>query len=124
MTTDTSILAQPQIKVTEAGAAAAEAASALLVQSEPQDGRRTAVAVLGQLPEESPLASLPMQLDVMIPLPEFRVHHLLALEQGAVIESNWMHTEDVPVWCGGAQLVWAEFEVIDQLLAVRVTRVG
>ena len=76
------------------------------------------------LPEDSPLASLPMQLDVTVPIPRFRVQDLLALEKGAVLESRWIPGDDVPVWCGGVQLVWTEFEVVDQKLAVRVTRLG
>lgn len=75
-------------------------------------------------PENSPLAGLPMQLDVTIPISSFRVRDLLALDKGAILESQWRHTEDVPVWCGGSQLVWSEFEVIDEKLAARVTRLG
>lgn len=74
--------------------------------------------------ETSPLSRLPLQLDVTVPVPSFRVQDLLALEKGAVLESRWPHNDDVPVWCGGSQLVWSEFEVVDQKLAVRVTRVG
>lgn len=74
--------------------------------------------------ESSPLAALPMQLDVTIPVPKFRVQDLLALEKGAVLDTRWLHTEDVPVWCGGAQLVWTEFEVVEQKIAVRVTRLA
>jgi len=74
--------------------------------------------------ESLPLASLPMQLDVTVPVPGFRVQDLLALDKGVVLESRWPHTEDVPVWCGGVQLVWTEFEVVDEKLAVRVTRLG
>jgi flagellar motor switch protein FliN/FliY len=67
-------------------------------------------------------ARLPLQLDLKVPLPSFRVHNLLALEKGQVIESAWPHTEDLPLWSGGVHLVWTEFEVVDQKLAVRVTR--
>jgi flagellar motor switch/type III secretory pathway protein FliN len=70
------------------------------------------------------IAALPLQLDVSVPIPEFRVLDLLSLTKGTVLESNWPPDEDVPVWCGGAQLLWAEFEVIDDILAVRVTRVS
>jgi len=101
--------------------AAANAGSALLVQGEARDSSRS---TLRPLAEGSPLAGLPMQLDVTVPLPGFRVQDLLALEKGAVLESRWPHAEDVPVWCGGVQLVWTEFEVVDQKLAVRVTRLG
>lgn len=74
--------------------------------------------------DTSPLSGLPMQVDVTIPVPSFRVQDLLALERGSVLESRWPQTDDVPVWCGGSQLVWSEFEVVDQKLAVRVTRLG
>jgi flagellar motor switch/type III secretory pathway protein FliN len=99
----------------------ADAGSALLLTGDPKDSSR---AVHKPYSEGSPLAGLPMQLDVTIPIPAFRVQDLLALEKGAVLESRWPHAEDVPVWCGGVQLVWTEFEVIDQKLAVRVTRLG
>ncbi|MFT4111569.1 FliM/FliN family flagellar motor switch protein [Silvibacterium sp.] len=69
------------------------------------------------------LGSLPLQLDVAVPVRGFRVRDLLRLEKGAVIASEWPNDEDLPIWCGGAQLVWTEFEVVDDVLAVRVTRV-
>ena len=50
------------------------------------------------------------------------MQNLLTLEKGQVIESAWSHTEDLPLWSGGVHLVWTEFEVVDQKLAVRVTR--
>ena len=65
---------------------------------------------------------LPLQLDLRVPLPSFRVQNLLSLEKGQVIESTWAHTEDLPLWSGDVHLVWTEFEVVDQKLAVRVTR--
>jgi flagellar motor switch protein FliN/FliY len=101
--------------------ATATAGSALLLQGEAREISRPAAKPLA---EGSPLASLPMQLNVTIPIPSFRVQDLLALEKGAVLESRWPHADDVPVWCGGVQLVWTEFEVVDQKLAVRVTRLG
>ncbi|HMD22137.1 MAG TPA: FliM/FliN family flagellar motor C-terminal domain-containing protein [Alloacidobacterium sp.] len=67
-------------------------------------------------------AKLPLQLDLLVPLPSFRVQNLLSLEKGQVIETAWPHTEDLPLWSGGVHLVWTEFEVVDQKLAVRVTR--
>jgi flagellar motor switch/type III secretory pathway protein FliN len=95
----------------------------LLVQSATHnDANAAARSDLVPISEESPLAGLPMQLDVTIPIPGFRVQDLLALEKGAILESRWPHAEDVPVWCGGVQLVWTEFEVVEQKLAVRVTR--
>jgi len=65
---------------------------------------------------------LPVELDVTVPVREFRVRHLLALEPGQVIESQWNHGDDVPLTAGAVRLAWTEFEVIDEQLAVRVTR--
>ena len=68
------------------------------------------------------IARLPVELDVCVPVRNFRVQHLLALEPGHVIESLWPHGNDVPLTAGEVQLAWSEFEVIDEHLAVRVTR--
>ncbi|WP_446742353.1 FliM/FliN family flagellar motor C-terminal domain-containing protein [Silvibacterium acidisoli] len=76
------------------------------------------------LAHDSLLARLPVQLDATVPVPSFRVQDLLSLEPGTVLESRWVHSEDIPVWCGGVQLIWAEFEVVEQKLAVRVTRIS
>jgi flagellar motor switch protein FliN/FliY len=71
-----------------------------------------------------PVARLPVELDVSVPVREFRVRNLLALEPGQVIESQWLHGEDLPLASGDVQLAWSEFEVVDSQLAVRVTRMA
>jgi flagellar motor switch protein FliN/FliY len=68
------------------------------------------------------VARLPVELDVALPVREFRVRNLLALEPGQVIETQWTHGEDMPLATGDVQLAWSEFEVVDSQLAVRVTR--
>jgi len=50
------------------------------------------------------------------------VRNLLTLTSGTVIASKWVNGDDLPLAARGAQLAWTEFEVIDQLLAVRITR--
>jgi flagellar motor switch protein FliM len=72
----------------------------------------------------APVARLPVLLNVAVPIREFRVRNLLALGTGRVIESQWRDGEDVPLSCGDVQLAWSEFEVLDQQLAVRVTRLA
>jgi flagellar motor switch/type III secretory pathway protein FliN len=70
-----------------------------------------------------PLAMrLPVELEVAIPLRDFRVRNLLALQAGALIESRWVHGEDVPLGSPDVQLAWSEFDVVDTQLAVRLTR--
>jgi flagellar motor switch/type III secretory pathway protein FliN len=67
-------------------------------------------------------AQLPVELDVSVPVHEFRVHNLLTLEPGQVVETQWTHGEDMPLAAGDVQLAWSEFEVVDLQLAVRITR--
>jgi flagellar motor switch/type III secretory pathway protein FliN len=71
-----------------------------------------------------PVARLPVELDVAVPVREFRVRNLLALEPGQVIETQWAQGEDMPLAAGEVQLAWSEFEVVDAQLAVRVTRLA
>ena len=70
------------------------------------------------------MARLPVDLDVAMPVREFRVRNLLALSPGQVIETEWGHGEDVPLASGEVQLAWSEFEVVDSQMAVRVTRLA
>jgi flagellar motor switch protein FliN/FliY len=70
------------------------------------------------------VSRLSVELEVSVPVDEFRVRNLLALEPGQVIETHWAHDEDMPLAAGEVQLAWSEFEVIDTQLAVRVTRLA
>ena len=67
---------------------------------------------------------LPVEVEVAIPLRDFRVRNLLALTAGVVVESRWVNGEDVPLGAGNVQLAWSEFEVMDTRLAVRLTRLA
>ena len=69
-------------------------------------------------------ARLPVELDVAVPVRDFRVRDLLSLAPGHVIESKWGHGDDVPLAAGDVQLAWSEFEVVDTQLMVRVTRLA
>jgi flagellar motor switch/type III secretory pathway protein FliN len=76
----------------------------------------------GLVERRSVEARLPVQLDVGIPIRDFRLRNLLLLEPGSLIESQWAPGEDVPVSSGEVQVAWSEFEVVDTQLAVRLTR--
>lgn len=69
-------------------------------------------------------AQIPVEVDVAIPVRAFRVRNLLALEAGQVIETRWANGEDVPLASGPVQLAWIEFEVQENDLAVRITRLA
>ncbi len=73
-------------------------------------------------PPNSAVPRLPVEVDVAVPVREFRVRTLLALAPGQLIETTWAHSEDLPLCAGEVQLAWSEFEVVDTELAVRITR--
>jgi flagellar motor switch/type III secretory pathway protein FliN len=70
------------------------------------------------------IARLPVELDVSIPLHNFRVRDLLALEPERLVESEWSSGVDMPLAAGAVQLAWCEFEVIETQLVVRLTRLA
>ena len=70
------------------------------------------------------MSRLPVELEVAVPVREFRVRNLLSLEKGSVIETRWKQGEDLPLSAGEVQLAWSEFEVIETQLAVRATRLA
>ena len=83
-----------------------------------------ATAARGAIPEGSPALRLKVELEVSVPVGDFRVRQLLALEPGVVVESRWNHSEDLPLAAGRVQLAWTEFEVVETQLAARLTRLA
>jgi len=90
-----------------------------LVALEPEELEARLPVSLG-----NPVALLPVELDVAVPVRDFRVGNLLALDCGQVIETQWGHGDDVPLASGQVQLAWSEFEVVDHQLGVRITRLA
>jgi flagellar motor switch/type III secretory pathway protein FliN len=111
-----SLPAQQNQKTNELAQAQSSQALTMLGQNEPQS---VPALSLGR-----PLALLPVELDVAVPVREFRVRNLLTLDRGQVIETQWGHGEDVPLASGEVQLAWSEFEVVESQLGVRVTRLA
>lgn len=70
------------------------------------------------------LAQLPLKMDAAVPMRGFRVRDLLALRSGQTVTSAWKVSEDVPVKFGGVEFGWCEFEVVEQRMAVRLTRLA
>src|SRR5665213_2809988 len=68
------------------------------------------------------LSRLPVTMIATISLSRFRVQDLLGLAEGQVFESTSPDTEDVPLKVGDVQLGWTEFEVVEQKIALRLTR--
>lgn len=93
------------------------AGPAALVRSEPAE--RTS-----SLGEDATIGSIPVQVDVAVPVRNFKVRNILTLAPGDIIESRWGHSDDLPLAAGDVQLAWCEFEVIEAQLGVRITRLA
>jgi flagellar motor switch/type III secretory pathway protein FliN len=70
----------------------------------------------------SAVFGLPTSVLVAVPVPSFRVRDLLALKSGSILASAWRSEREVPLLADDVQFAWAEFEVTDDKLGVRVTR--
>jgi len=79
---------------------------------------------LPEIPADSPVMRLKVELEVSVPVGNFRVRNLLALEPGVLVESRWNHSDDLPLAAGRVQLAWTEFEMVDTHLAARLTRLA
>ncbi len=77
-----------------------------------------------QHPQWDKLARLPVTCHVRIPLSRFTVRDLLLLAGGQTLGSPWPAIEDVPLKIGAVELSCCEFEVVDQKMAVRLTRLS
>ena len=70
------------------------------------------------------LSRLPMRLTAAVPLATFKVRDLLALRAGQTLLTACASTGDVPLKIGTIQLGWTEFEVVEQQMSVRLTRIA
>lgn len=67
---------------------------------------------------------LPCHLDVELSVPRMTVGDILRLQMDSVVETRWQQNADVPIRANGQLIAWAEFEGVDERLAVRVTRLA
>ena len=93
----------------------------------PQEAAASADGWMNRI-EEHPawpsLARVPETLTALIPLRRFTVRSLLLLDKGQMIESDRSLTEDIPMKIGAVQIAWGEFEVVEHVMALRVTRMA
>lgn len=75
-------------------------------------------------PAWNTLAQLRVTLRVGVALNHFKVQDLLSLKEGQVFESISPDTDDVPLMVGQVQLGWSEFEILEQRMSLRLTRLG
>lgn len=90
-----------------------------------------AVSATGVLPwmlriEDHPnwevISQVRMQMRAEAAFGDFTVRDLLTLAEGQVFVTRLPASEDVPIKIDSVQLGWSEFEVVEQRMALRVTR--
>jgi flagellar motor switch protein FliN/FliY len=64
---------------------------------------------------------LPCQLSAAIEVPHFTVRDLLTLSVNSLVDTQRREGAHVPVRVNSVMVAWAEFDVIDGRLAVRMT---
>jgi flagellar motor switch protein FliN/FliY len=64
---------------------------------------------------------LPCQLSVSLEVPHFTIRDLLSLSVDSLVNTRRREGAHVPVKVNGVMVGWAEFDVIDGRLAVRMT---
>ncbi len=67
------------------------------------------------------LLNLVCRVQVEISVVKFTVADLLSLEQGAIVDARHRERKNVPVLINRQMIGWAEFDVIEERLAVRLT---
>jgi flagellar motor switch/type III secretory pathway protein FliN len=69
----------------------------------------------------SHVKGLPCRLSVEIPIPRFTVGRLLDLAPGVILDTYCEEGSHVPVLVNGEMIGWGEFEMVDEILAIRLT---
>jgi len=80
--------------------------------------------VVSEMGKWSEAMWLPCELTVELPIPKFTVGDVLRLDVQSLINARWNQNADVPIRINGHLIAWAEFEVVGDRLAVRVTRLA
>ena len=90
----------------------------------------TSTAIIKEIPAIIPdelweeAAWLPCVFSVDLQVHGFTVWELLRLDKGAILETKNINGADVPVLVNAQRIGWAEFEVVGQRLAVRITELA
>jgi len=64
---------------------------------------------------------LPCRLNVSFDIPDFTIRDLMSLEVDSIVDTQRREGAHVPVVVNGGMVAWAEFDVIEDRLAVRLT---
>jgi flagellar motor switch/type III secretory pathway protein FliN len=64
---------------------------------------------------------LPCRLSVELAVPAFTIGDLLRLQPNNILDAQWKQNADVPLRINGLLIGYAEFELLGEKAAVRVT---
>ena len=67
---------------------------------------------------------LPCHLAVELEVPGFTIRDLLSLQVDSVVDTKRHEGGHVPVIVNGVMVAWAEFDVMEDRLAVRLTEIA
>lgn len=87
----------------------------------PETGPQGAAPGLSDPRQWGPMLDLECELALELSVPGFTIADLLRLQPETVLDTKWTQGQDVPVRVNGELLAWAEFEVVDGQLAMRIT---
>ena len=89
------------------------------------DRSESEISVNGDMSNDAAVWSrveqLTCELSVHVPVLRFGVRDLLSLSAGTVVSAHWEQSKNVPLDVNGREVAWCEFEVMQELLAVRIT---
>jgi flagellar motor switch/type III secretory pathway protein FliN len=96
------------------------------VQRAKDDSQSSATPAIAEAPQDlvEKFGWLPCQLSLDIPVVNFTVADLLCLSKNSIVETACPSTSDVPLRANGLLFARAEFEVIENRLAVRLTELA
>jgi flagellar motor switch/type III secretory pathway protein FliN len=92
--------------------------------SEIELARLQSVSSQHEVDEWGELVHLPCTMTLDLPIPQIRVRELIKLDADSVLDTKWVQSKDVPVRVNGTFIGWAEFEVVGDRLAVRITELA
>lgn len=61
------------------------------------------------------------RLSVEVPIQHFTVRQLLDLAPGVILDTRYEEGSHVPVIVNGQLIAWGEFDVVEEVLAIRLT---
>jgi len=67
------------------------------------------------------VAWLPCTLSLEVPVVRFTIADLLSLREGAIVETAFHQTSDIPLRANSVLIGWTEFDVVGDRIAARVT---